>query len=210
MFISGRNKLSFFFSYENEELTQPGTTFRANNGSEPVGGNVTRVLASDLDALSAYLHQNFNYDTGPYQGYSQATPAKKYLFRADYNINSTNRLSLRYTQLDSSTDVLESNSSSLGFGSRRTNLNSLNFENSNYQILENIRSFVGEWNTALGSQAANNLIVGYTKQDESHGYKGTFSLGRILSGRTTYTVSELSRSHRIMSFGTDRCKFQLV
>jgi hypothetical protein len=188
LFISGKNKLFFFFSYENENTTQPGTTFRANSGGEPVGGNTTRVLASDLDGLSTYLKQNFGYETGPYQGYSQSTPAKKYLFRTDYNINSTNKLSLRYTQLDSSTDVLESNSSSLGFGSRRTNLNSLNFENSNYQILENIRSFVGEWNTAIGSQASNSLIVGYTKQDESRGYKGTFfPLVDILEGGSTYT-----------------------
>ena len=188
MFITGKNKLFFFFSYENENLTQPGTTFRANTGGEPVEGNTTRVLASDLDALSAYLRQNFNYETGPYQDYSQSTPAKKYLFRTDYNINSTNRLSLRYIQLDSSTDVLESNSSSLGFGSRRSNRNSLNFENSNYQILENIRSFVGEWNTTIGSQAANSLIVGYTKQDESRGYKGTFfPLVDILEGGSTYT-----------------------
>lgn len=188
LFISGRNKLFFFFSYENEELTEPGTSYVANTGGQPVGGNITRVLASDLDGLSSYLRQNFSYETGPYQGYSQATPAKKYLFRTDYNINSTNRLSLRYTQLDSSTDVLESNSSSLGFGSRRTNLNSLNFENSNYQILENIRSFIGEWNTAIGSQAANNLIVGYTKQDESRGYKGTFfPMVDILEGGSTYT-----------------------
>lgn len=188
LFISGRNKLFFFFSFENEELTQPGTTFRANNGGEPVGGSTTRVLKSDLDQLSSYLRQNFGYETGPYEGYSQSTPAKKYLFRTDYNVNTTNRISFRYIQLDSSTDVLESNSSSLGFGNRRTNLNSLNFENSNYQILENIRSFVGEWNTAIGSSASNNLIVGYTKQDESRAAKGTFfPLVDILEGGSTYT-----------------------
>lgn len=187
-FISGKNKLFFFFSYENENLTQPGTTYVANTGGQTVGGNTTRVLASDLDGLSAYLKNNFGYETGPYQGYSQSTPAKKYLFRTDYNVNSTNRLSLRYIQLDSSTDVLESNSSSLGFGSRRTNLNSLNFENSNYQILENIRSIVGELNSAIGTGASNNLIVGYTKQDESRGYKGTFfPLIDILEGGSTYT-----------------------
>lgn len=187
-FNSGKNKLFFFFSYENEKLTEPGTTFVANSGNQPVGGNVTRVLASDLDGLSSFLSQNFNYDTGPYQGYSGLTPAKKYLFRVDYNVNSSNRLAFRYIQLDSSTDVLESNSSSLGFGSRRTNLNSLNFENSNYQILENIRSYVAEWNGAFGPEISNNLIVGYTKQDESRGYKGTFfPLVDILEGGSTYT-----------------------
>ena len=53
----------------------------------PVGGNVTRVLASDLDALSAFLQTNFKYETGPYQGYDFETPAKRYLAKLDYNLN---------------------------------------------------------------------------------------------------------------------------
>jgi len=187
-FTSGRNKLFFFASYENEELTEPGTTFTARAAGQAIGGSVTRVLASDLDTLSSYLARNFGYETGPYQGYSQSTPAKKFLFRTDYNINSTNRLSLRYLSLDSSTDVLESNSSSLGFGSRRTNSNSLNFQNSNYKILENIKSFIGELNSAFSPEVSNNLIIGYTKNDESRESVGTFfPLVDILEGGSTYT-----------------------
>jgi hypothetical protein len=70
-----QDKLFFFGSYENDKYTAPGTTFRANTGNEPVGGNVTRVLASDLDTLSSYLKSNFGYDTGPYQDYGFETPA---------------------------------------------------------------------------------------------------------------------------------------
>jgi len=187
-FVSGKNKLFFFFNYENDALTEVATPWVARNAGEPIEGNVTRVLKSDLDGLSNYLKTNFNYETGPYQGYPSLTPAKRYLFRTDYNINSTNRLSLRYSRLDSSTDVLESNSSSLGFGNRRTNKNSLNFQNANYSILENIRSMVGEWNSAIGASMSNSLIVGYTKQDESRGYKGTlFPLVDILEQGSTYT-----------------------
>ncbi len=74
------------------------------------------MLASDLQALSSFLKSKFNYDTGPYQDYQFETPARRYLFRGDYNLNSTNKVSFRYNQLDSNTDVLLSNSSSLGFG----------------------------------------------------------------------------------------------
>ena len=83
-------------------------------------GNVTRVLASDLDALSAYLKTNFGYDTGPYEDYPFETPAKRYLAKLDYNFNNRNKVSVRYLQLDSQTPVLVSNSSSLGAGSRRS------------------------------------------------------------------------------------------
>ncbi|CAN5226776.1 carboxypeptidase regulatory-like domain-containing protein [soil metagenome] len=189
LFTSGKNKLFFFGSYESEVLNEPGTTFRARTASETQGGNVTRVLDTDLNNLSSYLRTNFDYETGPYQDYPSSTPAKKYLFKVDYNINTSNRLSLRYNRLDSDTDVLLSNSSSLGFGSRRTNLFGLNFQNSNYKILENIRSFVGELTSSLGSRAANSLLIGYTTQDESRASLGKFfPLVDILEGGSVYTT----------------------
>jgi outer membrane receptor protein involved in Fe transport len=183
-----KNKLFFFANYEDESLTQPGTTFAANTGGQPVGGSTTRVLASDLDTLSAFLKSKFNYDTGPYQGYDFAVPAKRFLVKSDYNINDKNKLVFRYNHLDSSTDQLVSDSSSLGFGNRRTRTDALNFMNSNYKILENIRSGIGELNTVLGSSMSNNIIVGYTHQDESRGYVGSFfPFVDILKDGATYT-----------------------
>src|SRR5207244_10190126 len=120
-----RNRLFFFGSFENDGQTQPGTTFLANDGTQTLGGNVTRVLASDLDSLSRYLKNSFNYTTGPYQGYDFKVPSTRFLARMDYNVNDRNKLSLRFNLLNSSSDIRVSNSSSLGFGSRRTSLNSL-------------------------------------------------------------------------------------
>ena len=178
-----KNKLFFFGSFEDDTQTSPGTTFRANNGGEAAVGSVTRVLASDLNSLSSYLKSNFGYETGPYQGYDFEIPSTRFLARLDYNLNDNNKLSLRYTHLDSQTDQLVSNSSSLGVGSRRGSNNSLNFQNSNYIILENIRSIIGEWNSRLTDNLANNLILGYTYNDESRESRGTlFPLVEILDG----------------------------
>jgi hypothetical protein len=184
-----QNKLFFFLSYEQDELTFPGTSFRANAGGETVGGNITRVLRSDLDQLSNFLRTNFGYETGPYEGYDHATPAMRFLGKLDYNINDRNKLSLRYTHLDSDTDVLLSTSSSLGIG-RSRNTDFLSFQNSNYQIMENIRSVVGEWNALFRGNMSNNLILGYTFQDESRDSRGTmfpFVDVRNAAGGTTYT-----------------------
>jgi hypothetical protein len=184
-----KNKLFFFLNYEDESLTQPGTTFRANLGGETVGGGTTRVLASDLDALSNYLSQRFSYDTGDYQGYDHETPAKRFLVKFDYNINNTNKVTFRYNMLDSITDVLLSNSSSLGFGTRRSNTTGLNYQNSNYQILEDIKSGIGEWNSVFGMNKANSLIVGYTTNDESRASRGEFfPMVDILNAGTVYTT----------------------
>ena len=185
-----KNKAFFFFNVEDEALTEPGTTFRANTGGETAAGGVTRVLASDLDALSNFLSTNFGYQTGGYQGYDHEVPARRYLVKGDYNLNTSNKVTFRYTHLDSISDVLVSNSSSLGFGNRRASTTGLNFQNSNYQQKEEIRSAIGEWNATFGNTMANSLIIGYTKQNEDrarvHGGK-LFPLVDILDAGTTYT-----------------------
>jgi len=183
------NRLFFFTSIEDESLTQPGTTFTANTGTQTVGGNITRVRASSLDSLSTYLKNNFTYDTGPYQGYNNQTPAHRFLGKLDLNINDQNKFVFRYNRLISSADILESNSNSLGIlGNRRSNTNSLNFANSNYGALENIESTVGELNSTIGNGMANSLIVGYTRQNESRKPKGQFfPLVDIQEAGLTYT-----------------------
>lgn len=182
------NTLFFFTSFEKDELSQPGTTYRANLGGETVGGNVTRVLASDLNRLQTFLRDTLAYDPGPYQGYNHLTPATRFLVRFDYNLDEHNKISLRYNQLDSETDVLVSNSSSLGFGNRRSNTTGLNFKRSNYTILENIRSVVAEWNSVISENMTNNLIVGYSHHDESRGkIDQLFPFVDILSAGTVYT-----------------------
>ncbi len=183
-----QDELFFFTSFENDALVQLGTTFLANTGGQTVGGNITRVLETDLTTLSSFLKTNFGYETGPYQGYDHEIPALRLLAKLDYNMDDENKFTLRYVHLNSITDVLASNSNSLGFGNRQSRTDALNFRNSNYQITENIRSVVGEWNTIIGNTMSNNLIVGYSYSDESRKSRGEFfPFVDILSSGTTYT-----------------------
>lgn len=184
-----RNRWFAFGNYEDQKDTRPLNIFRANRGGEPVGGNVTRVLESDLTALSSFLRSSFNYETGPFENIDDETPAKRFLIRSDYNINNANKVSFRYNHLESFTDTgLSSSSSALrGRGSRSTSF--LSFQNSNYQILEDIRSGIGEWNAVIGSTMANSFQSGYTYQDESRASRGTvFPLVDIFQGGTAYTT----------------------
>jgi hypothetical protein len=161
-----KNRLFAFGAYEKQSDTRPLTTFRSNPGGAAVTGNTTRVNNADLAALSQFLSRNFNYETGPFDDIPKNTPAKPWMLKGDYNLNSANKVTFRYNQLDSSSDVPQSGSSSLGT-SRQTNTTQfLTFANSNYRILENLKSGVGEWNSVFGTMT-NNLLVGYTKQDES-------------------------------------------
>jgi len=166
-----KNKAFFFAAYESQDDTRPLTSFRANSGGEPVGGSITRVNDADMAALSSYLKQNFSYDTGAWNNVERATPGKPWMIKGDYNLNSRNKINFRYNQLGSSTDVNQSGSSSLGTTRQTGTTNFLTFANSNYEILENLKSGVGEWNSAF-STFTNNLLIGYTHQDESRGPKG--------------------------------------
>lgn len=167
------NKLFIFGNYENEKEERPLSTIRANRGGESVGGNVSRVLESDLTALSAFLSQNFGYQTGPYQDHQDLTPAKRYLVRSDFNLNNTNKISFRYSQLDSSSDSAPSTSTSAGIGRSFATNGGMYFGASKYSLLENIKSGIGEWNAVIGGTMSNNLIVGFTSNDESRGDIGT-------------------------------------
>ena len=183
-----KNKLFFFASVELERRAQPYQEL-ANSGNDPVEGNTTRVLESDLIQVSNFLRDNFGYETGGYQGYNLETNGDKYLAKLDWNINDNNKFSIRFTRLDSESDVLISNSSSLGFGNRRTNGRAMSYQNSNYIIFDKITSVVGELNTLFGSKISNNLIAGYTFQNENRGVRGSgdiFPLIEIQKEGQTY------------------------
>ncbi|OFW02448.1 MAG: hypothetical protein A3I61_13150 [Acidobacteria bacterium RIFCSPLOWO2_02_FULL_68_18] len=184
-----RNRWFAFGNYEDESDTRPLTTYRANQGGEAVGGTVTRVLASDLSSLSSLLKSNFNYDTGPFENIDDETPAKRFLLRSDYNINTANKVSFRYNHLNSYSDNNLSSSTSALRGRANLTTSFLSFQNSTYKLLENIRSGIGEWNTVIGNTMANSFQGGYTYQDESRGSRGTiFPLVDIFQGGTAYTT----------------------
>ncbi len=183
-----RNKWFAFGNYEDQKDARPLTTFRANNGGEPVGGQVTRVLASDLTQLSQFLASKFNYDTGGFNDVQDNTPAKRFLLRSDFNVNNSNKISFRYNYLDSfSNTALSSSTSALG-GRTNFSTNFLAFENTNYKLLENIRSGIGEWNSTIGNSMSNSLQAGYTSQDESRDVPGAqFPFVDVFQGGTPYT-----------------------
>jgi hypothetical protein len=167
-----KNKLFFFVNGEFENRSSP-FLLRANDGNEDVGGNTTRVLRSDLVAVSNFLRDNFDYDTGPFEGYNTELSSSKILAKLDWNISDKHKFSLRYTNLNSELDQLVSLSSSLGFGNRRT-LQGMSYQNSNYIQFERIQSVIGELNSLFSSKVSNNLIVGYTYQNEDRGSRGDF------------------------------------
>lgn len=181
-----KDKLFFFVNGEIENRSDPATSWlAARPGLE--GTNVTRVSAADLDALSAFLVNKFDYDPGRYENYPLETYSAKALAKLDYNINQSNRFSLRLNYLKSYRDVLASNSGS--YSDRSNNAFALNFENSNYVINNNIFSAIAELNTIIKSDLSNRVQFGFTaNRDFRSSRGGIFPLVDILQGGRNYTT----------------------
>jgi hypothetical protein len=165
-----KNKLFFFGNYEQIDNTSPATTWTSTGPNS--GGQVSAPTFQQMQTLSDYMRDKFGYVTGPWENYDSERLSKKYLAKIDWNINDNNKFSIRYVHHDSSSDELTSNSNSLGFGNRRTNVNSMSFKNSGYTILDNTRSIVVQLDTKLSNSWSNNFIGGYDKQIEDRGLQG--------------------------------------
>ena len=89
-----KNKLFFFVNAEVERTDDPGTNFLASrNGA--TGFGISRVSADTMDMIRDRLKQVYNYDTGPYDGYTNRTDNEKVLAKVDWNVSANNTLSLR-------------------------------------------------------------------------------------------------------------------
>lgn len=181
-----KDKLFFFINGEQERRDDPATNFTAlRPGVNDGAANVSRVLASDLDALRSYLINTFGYDPGAYENYALATQSDKALIRLDYNMSQKSKFSIRYNYLKSSRDVPTSNSGS--FNNRRDNGFAMNFQNANYVINNDINSIIAEHNF-LGNRFSNNIIAGFTaNRDYRSSLGGIFPLVDILEGGRNYT-----------------------
>ncbi len=180
-----KNKLFYFVNAEAERRSDPGVAFKSNDNNGSTDANETRVLKSDLDALSTFLQTKFNYNPGVYEGYSLKTYSNKALGKIDWNINDVHKLSFRVNYLRSYRDVPVSNSG--GFNGRRDNLFAMNFSNNNYRINNDIYSAIAEINSNFSNRMSNNIIFGYTaNRDYRSSESNIFPLVDILNGGRNY------------------------
>ncbi|AMC10117.1 TonB-dependent receptor [Lutibacter profundi] len=155
-----KDKLFVFVNFEKDERTDLGQSWLPNTGSGAI--NESRVLESDLQEVQAAL-AGIGYDTGAYEGFTHASNSTKGLLKLDWNINENNRLAFIYNFLNASRD-LTAHPTALGFRGPSSQI--LQFENSGYQINNNIQSFLVELNSTLADNVTNKFQVGYTHFDD--------------------------------------------
>ena len=156
-----KNKLFFFANFEKDERSDLGSAgFVPNSGTGAI--NETRVLESDLLLVQNAL-LDLGYNPGRYTGFNYESNSTKGIFKLDWNINDNNRLAVIYNFLNASKEK-PAHPSALGF--RGPNTNTLQFENTGYEINNNIKSFQIELNSNLPGNVTNKLQMGYTHFDD--------------------------------------------
>jgi hypothetical protein len=205
-----KDKLFFFVNAEKQLTTSPGSSRIAATPGLPYGSvsTVTATTASFMDQVKSYLLNNYGYDPGIYQGYSNISKNEKLFARLDWNISKNHRFSVRYNQVESETPSSASTSVSgsaitgnLAYGNVRSGNNQnagLPFSNSNYATAANLYSGVAELNSTFGSRFTNILRATYSHQNDPRTSESAlFPLVDILDG----TQSATSAGNVLTTFG---------
>jgi hypothetical protein len=182
-----KNKLFYFVNFETEQRKDEATSYVAQNASNVGQSNTSRVLQSDLEAVSSILKQRFNYDTGPYQGFTFKQKNYKWLAKLDWNIDNVHKLTFIYNGLDASLDKPAHPSA---IGRRGPDYYTLQFRNSGYTIFNKLESFNLELKSNFNSKYANKLRLVYTTfRDHREPFSAPFPVINIDKNQERYIIA---------------------
>lgn len=165
-----KNKLFFFVSGELEERTFPGIQWSPAGGSGV--GNVSNVPIDSLRKLSDHLRNAYGYETGAYDNFPEFKAKNhKILAKIDWNISNAHKLTLKYNEMVSNSDVAlnatsvpNSLAGAIGFSSvARFGRDAMSFANSNYGFMDAVRSGTLELNSNFNSRFSNQFLATITK-----------------------------------------------
>lgn len=160
-----KDKLFLFVNGEYEKNVRPGFNWVASRPGL-TGSNVSRTTAEDLETLSSFLLSNYNYETGPYEGYGDNFTLQntKIVSRLDWNISNNHKFNVRFSNLNNTDDNIINGTSAPNprSSSNRLSQNSLTYENSNYGFQNKVTSLAAELNSTFAGKLSNQLLSTYT------------------------------------------------
>ncbi len=180
-----KDKLFYSVSFETISKENPASNFIASRPGA-TSSSTTRVLASDLDDLSEFLFENYNYQTGPYENFDLSTRNEKLMVKLDWHINATNHFLVRYNFLNASQQLRTTNSALFGAGARTDNPFAMTFQSSGETRKVRAHSLIGELKSYINLKFSNRLAVGYSFYPDKRIFNGALfpSVDILQSGRT--------------------------
>lgn len=189
-----KDKLFFFINAEYAMDNVPGSTRRARTSETDKWGKSTtynRPTEARLDEIAAFLKDKYDYDPGPYQGYSLSTPDYKVLARLDWNINKNNIFNIRFShthtygsnQPSSSMSPIGGTNTTVNIGGTEYTFNrnsqgrqseySLYYKSARYYQEQNFTSVAAELNSRIfGGKGTNTLRATWSYQNEPRSFDG--------------------------------------
>jgi hypothetical protein len=182
-----KDKIFYFLSFETEQRNDGATSYVAQNAGNVGKANTSRVLEADLISVSNILKNRFQYETGPYQGYTHDQTNYKWLAKLDWNINPIHKLSFTYNGLDAKKDKPAHPSA---IGRRGPDFTTLQFKNAGYEMVNKLNSFGMELKSNFKSSMANKLRVVYTTfRDSRNPFSTPFPVVNISKNGVRYIVA---------------------
>ncbi len=186
-----KDKLFFFVNGEIEKNSRPGITYTPKGGSGT--GTESNVPIDSLKKLSDYLQSTYNFNPGAYDNFPNFEAKNhKILAKVDWNINTSHKLTVKYSDYLSNDMNTASGSGGINgassqssivsyWGSYRFGTNAMAFSNINYTIQDKVRSGTVELNSNFKGRSANQFLATLTKISSIKGHDGpTFPFVDIL------------------------------
>lgn len=182
-----KDKLFYFVNFETEQREDAASSYVARTANNAGNANTSRVLESDLIEVSRILKDKFDYETGPYQGFTLKQKNYKWIAKLDWIINSKHALSFTYNGLDASKEKPAHPSA---IGRRGPDFQTLQFRNSGYEIVNKLQSFGAELKSNFSAQYANKLRAVYTTfRDKRNPFSEPFPVINIDKYGTRYIIA---------------------
>ena len=153
-----KDKLFFFVNGEKNKRAEQGdfsgdTTIPSNSYKNP----------ADLVAVRDFLMQHFNYDPGSLGDIPQTSHSDNLFGRIDWNIASSNQLTVRHNYVKAANDVISDR-----------NRNRFRFPTSIYAFADETNSTVAQLNSTFGANLFNEGFVNYTTVRDSRAVPAVF------------------------------------
>ena len=172
-----KNKLFFFVNAEYSTIPTVVNRWRGSvDGVENADAYISRTTLADLEKVSKFVKEKYNYDTGSWTDFPATESNMKLLARIDWNINDDHKLAVRYNytlnQAWNST-----NASSMDGGPRaafgRFSQYGMSYANSLYSM-DNLVSTVSlDLNSRLSDNLSNQFLATFSKLDDMRGTNST-------------------------------------
>ena len=204
-----KTKLFFFINGELEYKSVLGNQWQpSTDGVGSAENKISQTTIADLERVSNFLKEKYNYDPGAYQNFgNSAADNYKIMARIDWNISKNHKLMVRYNDVKSQDDNLVSGASTPG-GVRlnnagRNSINSISFANTGYKQENRVRSITAELNSVFSPKVSNKLLASFTNINDTRKTDGDLfpfvDIMRLGSDGKTY--------EGYMSFGTEIFSF---